>query len=99
MKQLTQHIDIEVYPHDLGEHTWDDAVRLCNELGDGWRMPTREELHLMWLNKDNSFAAAYYWSSSEYGNNFAWGQDFGNGGQDYYYKDFPDAVRAVRDIK
>lgn len=98
-KVFEQHLKFEVYPEDLGEHNWNDAVKVCNELGDGWRLPTREELHLMWLNKDDSFAAAYYWSSSEFNNNNAWDQYFSNGNQFISYKLNTNYVRAVRDIK
>lgn len=80
---LEQTLKFEVYPKDLGEHNWEDAKKVCEDLGDGWRLPTREELHLMWLNRENigGFAAAYYWSSSEYGNGLAWYQYFGSGFQ------------------
>ena len=97
---LEQHLNFEVYPEDLGEHNWEDAKKICEDLGDGWRLPTREELHLMWLNRESivSFADGYYWSSSEYNNNYAWGQDFNNGSQYYYNKNNTSYVRAVRDL-
>jgi len=43
-----------------------------------------------------SFAAGYYWSSSENDANFAWDQYFDDGGQDYYYKFSAAYVRPVR---
>ncbi len=97
---LEQHLKFEVYPKDLGKHNWEDAKKVCADLGNGWRLPTREELHLMWVNRESigNFAVAYYWSSSEYDNGFAWGQSFGNGGQYNYDKLTTDYVRAVRDI-
>lgn len=97
---LKQTLKFEVYPKDLGEHTWNDAKILCEDLGDGWRLPTREELLLIWLNKDNigGFAAAYYWSSSEYRSNYAWGQDFLFGSQDNDGEGNAFYVRAVRDV-
>lgn len=97
---LEQHLNFEVYPEDLGEHTWKNAKKVCEDLGDGWRLPTREELHLMWVNKDSigGFAAAYYWSSSEYSNDNAWIQFFYNGGQYNYGKNYANYVRAVRDL-
>ena len=100
-KVLEQHLKFDVYPEDLGEHTWDEAVKVCNELGDGWRLPTREELHLIWLNRDTigGFAAASYWSSSEGNSNGAWHQSFYNGTQINYYKSLTYYVRAVRDVK
>ena len=98
---LEQHLKFEVYPEDLGEHKWKDAKKVCEDLGDGWRLPTREELHLMWLNKDNigGFAAASYWSSSEYNFYFAWGQGFASGLQNTGNKLNTTYVRAVRDVK
>ena len=97
---LEQHLKFEVYPEDLGKHTWKDAKKVCKNLGDGWRLPTREELHLMWVNKDSigGFAAAFYWSSSENYNSNAWNQNFFNGIQYYNYKDHASYVRAVRDL-
>ena len=98
---IEQHLKFEVYPEDLGEFTWEDAKEACAKLGDGWRLPTREELHLMWLNRDTigGFAAANYWSSSENYNSFAWTQGFYYGLQSYSYKSLTFYVRAVRDIK
>jgi hypothetical protein len=95
---LEQHLKFEVHPEDLGEHNWEDAKKVCEELGDGWRLPTREELHLMWLNRESigCFAAAYYWSSSEGNTNFAWYQYFYNGYQGYFSKNYTLYVRAVR---
>jgi hypothetical protein len=97
---LKQTLEFEVYPEDLGEHNWEDAKKVCEELGDGWRLPTREELHLMWLNRENigGFAAAYYWSSSEYDKFNAWNQYFYNGRQSNYLKFATYYVRAVRDV-
>ena len=96
---LKQTLEFEVYPEDLGEFTWKDAKKACATLSEGWRLPTREELHLMWLNKDDSFAAANYWSSSEYFNINAWFQYFVSGSQYNYNKHATHFVRAVRDIK
>ena len=97
---LEQHLKFEVYPKDLGKHSWEDAKKICEKLGDGWRLPTREELHLMWLNKDSigGFAAAYYWSSSEGSNGNAWYQLFYDGYQANFFKDVTYYVRAVRDV-
>jgi len=95
---LEQHLKFEVYPKDLGEHNWEDAKKVCKDLGDGWRLPTREELHLMWVNKEGigGFAAASCWSSSEFHNYYAWSQHFTNGYQLYSNKYTTNYVRAVR---
>jgi len=97
---LEQHLKFEVYPKDLGGHSWENAKKVCENLGDGWRLPTREELHLIWLNKESigGFVAAYYWSSSEDGNDYAWYQYFYNGYQVSNDKNLALYLRAVRDV-
>ena len=97
---LEQHLKFEVYPKDLGKHNWEDAKKVCADLGEGWRLPTREELHLIWLNKESigGFAAAFYWSSGESLNDYAWDQNFSVGYQYDDYKNDTYCVRAVRDI-
>jgi len=80
---------------------WKDAKAECAKLGKGWRLPTKDELNIMYENKDKigGFAYSYYWSSTVFNNNFAWLQSFINGKQDfdsYYAKDSKCDVRAVR---
>jgi abortive infection bacteriophage resistance protein len=43
-----------------------------------------------------NFTGFYYWSSSEYSNVFAWGQNFANGAQGASLKGGAPNVRAVR---
>ena len=94
-------IYFEVYPNDLGQMTWDDAMNACDGLGDGWRLPTRLELLLMHINQDGlgGFANNYYWSSTEDDGYSAWGQGFNLGLQFSNYKFNFNYVRAVRTIK
>jgi formylglycine-generating enzyme required for sulfatase activity len=77
---------------------WNDAKEACAELGDGWRLPTKDELNILYHNKDKigGFADGYYWSSTEFDNNYAWYQNFYNGFQDYFYKNVTMYVRAIR---
>lgn len=95
-KTLTLHF--EVYPTDLGEMTWNEAKEACTNLGDGWRLPTKDELNLIYENKDvvGGFANNVYWSSTENATNYAWLQDFSNGPQSNASKNYPLYVRAVR---
>jgi hypothetical protein len=96
---ISESFSFLVHPTDLGEMNWDDAMKACADLGDGWRLPTRLELLLMYNNQDElgGFAFNSYWSSTEHDNVRAWIQNFFNGFQstnnktNYYY------VRAVRD--
>jgi hypothetical protein len=61
-------------------------------------LPSKDELDKLYINKVaiGNFAADYYWSSSEGSAGLAWGQYFGNGGQNYYGKGSYERVRAVR---
>ena len=61
-----------------------------------WRLPTKRELNLMYVQRTNIGATSYYWSSTEVDFNYAWGQFFSVGDQNYYGKDYTDFVRAVR---
>ena len=78
------------------------ASRICDDLilngYNDWFLPSKDELNQMYLQKTiiGSFANSYYWSSSEYSANYSWLQDFRDGGQSYYTKNFEYYVRAVR---
>jgi len=90
---------LEVITEDLeGRYTWDDAMKACADLGDGWRLPTKDELDLLYDNKEKIGGGAKnnYWSSTEYANKIAWSQYFGFGGQNVSKKFNTYYVRAVR---
>ena len=91
----------EVYPIHFRKTNWEDAMKACADLGDGWRLPTRLELLIMYDNKDEigGFANVFYWSSTEYNKCYAWEQDFDYGSQDLNRKTSNSYIRAVRDIK
>ena len=102
---------LEVAENDFPKKmNWFVAVKACTDLGNGWRLPTKDELNLIYLNKDKIggliciHVNSYYWSSTEvntgleqdkYG--YAWRQTFFDGNQNYGNKgnDY-DYVRAVR---
>ena len=68
-----------------------------------WRLPTKEELNLMYKNLHlkgiGRFADDYYWSSSEFNSYIAWHRNFGNGDQNYYRMGSTFQIRAVRSFK
>ena len=80
--------------------TWDQANAGCNALGNGWRLPTKEELNEIYKNQHaiGGFANDSYWSSSEFGDSRAWLQGFNNGNQVNYFKRSHLYVRAVREV-
>ena len=90
--------DLKVMTDDLGEMNWEEAVKACKNLGYGWRLPTKEELNILYENKDKigGFANNFYWSSTEYVGTNAWVQSFANGYQDLNGKGNTNYVRAVR---
>tara|TARA_R110000772_G_scaffold82292_3_gene174593 strand:+ start:1422 stop:1847 length:426 start_codon:yes stop_codon:yes gene_type:complete len=106
---LKQKIEFEVYHESLRtkynfkertKYNFKEAVDACKLLGEGWRLPTRVELLLMYENKDEikDFTNNNYWSSTENDAIGAWKQDFTNGLQFPSNKGFNYYVRAVRNI-
>lgn len=63
-----------------------------------WYLPSKDELNELYINRVaiGGFASAWYWSSSEYDNNYAWNEYFSGGFQDYGVKAAAGYVRAVR---
>ena len=90
--------NLEVMTEDLGEMKWGEAKKACKNLGDGWRLPSKSELNLLYKNKEKigGFANSYYWSSTENDNNNAWKQNFNNGNQNNNNKNNTNYVRPVR---
>ena len=82
----------------------DRAAQLADSLTYGmysdWFLPSQDELNLMYTNLKvhgvGGFVDSYYWSSSEFNSNTAWGQHFYSGYQRYYDKESSIYVRAVR---
>lgn len=94
---------------DQGVSNWYEANNLLSNASfhdtngakfKDWRLPTKRELNLMYGVYSNgnaaSFNSAIYWSSTERGDNDAWGQNF-NGGADYSNTEsYSTNIRAVR---
>jgi hypothetical protein len=92
------------YPNNMN---WDDANEICKEIGDYWRLPTKDELKKIYLEnkKINMFSSSFYWSSTKdnlWGNGkdelFVWTQDFSNGLQNSYPKSYKYSLIAIRNI-
>lgn len=80
--------------------TWDEAMSYAKSLGDGWRLPTVEELKEAYDNKVEGFQSDGYWSSSTYAQdtNDARIVLFYNGYFGDVYKSDTYYVRCVRNI-
>jgi len=85
-----------------GELSWYDAMDYCNGLTVGhhedWYLPNQDELNQLYVNRVaiGGFNDDYYWSSTVFDFDNAWGQGFGNGVQSIGNKNYTSSVRAVR---
>jgi clan AA aspartic protease (TIGR02281 family) len=60
--------NIEIAEYDFPKiMDWDNAKNACASLGDGWRLPTKEELNILFENKEKigGFVHDLYWSSTK----------------------------------
>jgi hypothetical protein len=66
---------------DLKKMNWNKATKYCEEKGNGWHLPTKDELDKLYQQKDliGGFDNFYYWSSTLDKNDNPWGQNFANG--------------------
>jgi len=86
---------------DVGEMNWNEAKEACAKVGDGWRLPTKDELNILYENMDKigGFTDEEYWSSTE-GDfyNRACTQIFYHGYQGSHEMHLYCSVRAVRSL-
>ena len=82
---------------------WDSAFKWCADLGEGWYLPSKNELLTIYKNRgklnhkltDRISSSYLYWSSTEYNLFCAWYVCIGDGDTDYYTKAGIRYVRAV----
>ena len=80
--------------------TWDEANEYVKSLGEGWRLPTKEELKEAYDSKIEGFKKSLaYWGSEEYVQNtiYAWLVNFYNRYVLYGGKTNSYYVRCVKD--
>jgi hypothetical protein len=81
--------------------TWEEAKSACQDLGRGWRLPTKIELDQLYQNKDiiSGIYYDYHFSSTEESKYNFWCQNFFNGEQLVYSVKYVKCyVRAVKTI-
>lgn len=66
--------NLEIMTQDLGKMNFSEAQKACEELGDDWRLPTKDEFNMLCENKDKigGFERSWYWSSTELNAQAAW---------------------------
>jgi hypothetical protein len=74
------------------------AADYTNNSKTDWHLPSKDELAQLYAQRTTvgGFSTGYYWSSSEYGVDSAWGQYFGGGNQYTSLKGYASYVRPVR---
>ena len=82
---------------------WYNAKKISSYLGSGWRLPTKNELNILFTNKEKvrNLTGRDYWSSTESKDSdcCAWWQEFDDGSQWVgYNKSYDHSVRAVKSI-
>ena len=87
----------------LKKMDWEEAKQACENLGNGWRLPDKDELVAMYeqlfREGKGDFKDEVYWSGSQYDPNAAWVMSFGYGYVNYHYKGTNfNQVRAVRTL-
>lgn len=73
--------NVEIGTNPEKTMTHNEALAYCESLGDGWRMPNREEMRAIYEIKDSlGFFGYYFWTSELADNESAWYQYMGKGG-------------------
>jgi hypothetical protein len=82
----------------------ENAVKLDARGRRDWRVPTKDELNVLYQNRaaiggfeePGSDPVGWYWSSSQFNEYIAWGQRFSDGHQDFSNKSNVSSLRCVR---
>ena len=93
--------NLEVAQKDFPEKmNWKDAKIACELLGDSWRVPTIEELNILFVNRVDIgyYEDANYWSSTEIESGRAWFLNFKYGTKNFNEKSYIYHCRPVRSI-
>ena len=95
---------LEVTTCDIGTMYWPEAKMCCEALGPGWRLPTLEELSVLYQHKEiiGGFSDDYCWSATEVSPDAVWTKVFSSGWNDQDDKTaapYPYYVRAVRSVE
>lgn len=79
-KGVLSNIEVGTNPEKTMTHN--EALAYCESLGDGWRMPNREEMQAIYEIKDSiGFFGYYFWTSELASEGKAWYQYMGKDGK------------------
>lgn len=92
--------NFEVAQYDLPKKlNFIDARKGCNDLGKGWRLPTKDELNVLYLNNDKlgNFKSDNYWSISTNNGSGAWSQNFSTSSQNLILISYSYNARCIKE--
>jgi hypothetical protein len=87
--------DLMIAEHEFPEKMdWDDAMKACKDLGEGWRLPTKKEILMIYQNRNeiSYYPDDYYWTATihDIDKEWAWYQ--------YFEDETPDTIPGtIRD--
>jgi hypothetical protein len=92
---------------ESGTYTFNEAAKHAKTAGDGFHVPSKDELKVLWENRNKgqlkgtfnetgSEAAGWYWSSTSDSSLFASVRRFSDGDQGHLLKAFDQSLRLVR---
>ena len=91
--------NLEIAQYDFPEKmSWHSGGTACINLGKGWRLPTKDELALLFEYRDSvgNFGDFSYWSSTEIDDFRAYSMNFNVGNEKSSFTPSSFSVRAVR---
>lgn len=84
--------NFEVMLNHIEQMSWKDAQQFGKSLGNGWRLPTKEEFELLKTNQPSletsvelSLRKGGYWASTEFNESLAWQSTFEFGYLEEFY--------------
>jgi hypothetical protein len=99
-----EYVDCDISsPNEEENLTYSDACDFCKNKGEGWRLPTKEELMKIYNNRlaieengSTRFKYKDYWSSSKRNNYESYVVNFSTGKIDCYSKNIKNPFRCIR---
>jgi len=93
--------NLEVAQNDFPKGMdWIEAKNACANLGSGWRLPTQDELDLLYdcyrYDEIGGFTDSRYWTSNRDDTYYIWVKDFVSGRNTFGSISYDESVRAVR---
>jgi hypothetical protein len=104
-KEGNGYVDCAISFSDERATTYEEAISICENKGDGWSLPNREELQKIYSNRhviineeegNRKFQLSDYWSSSKRNNYESYSLNFSNGHITFYSKLEKNPFRCIK---